>query len=64
MVHHWEQFHYFLGSKYFPEVGYDGIYVASLAAERELDLGHGVQSHMRDLQDQRGRSRRSRWSTT
>jgi len=49
MVHHWEQFHYFLGSKYFPEVGYDGIYVASLAAERELDLGHSVQRHMRDL---------------
>jgi hypothetical protein len=49
MVHHWEQFHYFLGSKYFAEVGYDGIYTASLAAERELDLGHPVQSYMRDL---------------
>ncbi len=49
MVHHWEQFHYFLGSKYFPEVGYDGIYVASLAAERDLDLGHNPQPYMRDL---------------
>jgi hypothetical protein len=49
MVHHWEQFHYFLGSKYFPEVGYDGIYAATLAAERELDLDHGIQSHVRDL---------------
>ena len=49
LVHHWEQFHYFLGSKYFPEVGYDGIYVASLAAEHELDLGHAVQPHTRDL---------------
>ncbi|MCU0304821.1 MAG: hypothetical protein MUC56_12265 [Thermoanaerobaculales bacterium] len=49
MVHHWEQFHYFLGSKYFPEVGYDGIYVASLAAERELGLGHAPQPIMRDL---------------
>ena len=49
MIHHWEQFHYFLGSKYFPEVGYDGIYVASLAAEREIDLGHGPQPYMRDL---------------
>lgn len=49
LIHHWEQFHYFLGSKYFPEVGYDGIYSASLAAERELELGHRVQSHMRDL---------------
>lgn len=51
MVHHWEQFHYFLGSKYFPEVGYDGIYVASLAAERELDLGHTPQPYMRDLRN-------------
>ena len=49
MIHHWEQFHYFLGSKYFPEVGYDGIYVASLAAERELDLGQDPQPYMRDL---------------
>jgi hypothetical protein len=49
MVHHWEQFHYFLGSKYFPEVGYDGLYAASLAAEREIDLGHGPQPYMRDL---------------
>lgn len=48
-IHHWEQFHYFLGSKYFPEVRYDGLYVASLAAERELDLGRRPQSHIRDL---------------
>ncbi len=49
LIHHWEQFHYFLGSKYFPEVGYDGIYAASLAAEREIELGHGPQPYMRDL---------------
>ena len=49
LVHHWEQFHYFLGSKYFPEVGYDGIYAASVAAERELDRGQRIQSHVRDL---------------
>ncbi len=48
-IHHWEQFHYFLGSKYFPEVRYDGLYVASLAAEREIGLEHPPQSHMRDL---------------
>ena len=48
-IHHWEQFHYFLGSKYFPEVRYDGLYVASLAAERELALGRSPQSHIRDL---------------
>jgi hypothetical protein len=48
-IHHWEQFHYFLGSKYFPELRYDGIYAASLEAERELDLPHALQSHVRDL---------------
>jgi len=48
-IHHWEQFHYFLGSKYFPELRYDGIYAASVAAERELRLRRKVQSHVRDL---------------
>jgi hypothetical protein len=48
-IHHWEQFHYFLGSKYFPELRYDGIYAASIAAEREMDLSHPPQSHVRDL---------------
>ncbi len=48
-IHQWEQFHYFLGSKYFPEVRYDGLYVASLAAEQELALGHRPQRHIRDL---------------
>lgn len=48
-IHHWEQFHYFLGSKYFPELGYDGLYTASLAAERQLGLGQTIQAHVRDL---------------
>jgi len=48
-IHHWEQFHYFIGSKYFPELGYDGLYDASLAAEAQLDLGRPVQGHVRDL---------------
>jgi hypothetical protein len=34
-AHDWEQFHYFLGSKYFAEVGYDGLYVASMGAEMQ-----------------------------
>jgi hypothetical protein len=50
-IHHWEQFHYFLGSKYFPELGYDGIYVASLEAERETTGRRPVQSHARDLRN-------------
>ncbi len=48
-VHQWEQFHYFLGSKYFPELRYDGLYSASLEAERELDMGRPLQDHARDL---------------
>jgi hypothetical protein len=47
-IHHWEQFHYVLGSKYFPELGYDGLYAASLEAEREIGTGHPIQSHVRD----------------
>ncbi len=48
-VHRWEQFHYFLGSKYFPELGYDGLYVASIAAQLESDPGMPLQPFVRDL---------------
>ena len=34
-THFGENFHYQLGCKYFPELGYDGLYVASLAAQAE-----------------------------
>ena len=50
VVHHWEHFHYFLGSKYAPEIRYDGLYDASLAAE--LELKNAVhQPFIRDLAD-------------
>jgi hypothetical protein len=49
VAHHWELFHYFLGSRYFPELGYDGIYVASLTAQREGLPGYPVQARVRDL---------------
>lgn len=48
-VHHWEQFHYHLGSKYFPELGYDGIYAASFAAQRESRPDLPLQPWARDL---------------
>ncbi len=48
-VHYWEQFHYFLGSKYFPELGYDGLYVASLAAQQESSPELPLQPFVRDL---------------
>ena len=48
-VHYWENFHYFLGSKYFPEVGYDGLYVASIAAQAESSPELPLQPNIRDL---------------
>lgn len=48
-VHHWETFHYILGSKYFPELGYDGLYAASLAAERESHPANRPIPEARDL---------------
>lgn len=48
-VHYWEQFHYYLGSKYFPELGYDGLYAASLTAQAETLPGMAVQPWVRDL---------------
>jgi hypothetical protein len=34
-VNRWDQFHLQLGSKYFPELGYDGLYAASLLAQEQ-----------------------------
>ena len=48
-VHHWETFHYVLGSKYFPELRYDGLYAASLAAEAEAFPGKPLPAFVRDL---------------
>ena len=48
-VHHWEQFHYHLGSKYFPELGYDGLYAASMVAQEETRPDLGLQPWVRDL---------------
>jgi hypothetical protein len=49
LVHHWEQFHYVLGSKYFPELGYDGLYVASVAAQMSSEPGRAAPAYLRDL---------------
>lgn len=34
--HRWDQFHYYMGAKYFREMGYDGLYKCSAIAEDEL----------------------------
>jgi len=49
-AHRWEQFHYFLGAKYFPELGYDGLYVASVGAQMQVSGGKApLQPFLRDL---------------
>lgn len=48
-THFGENFHYQLGSKYFPELGYDGLYDASIAAQEESDPGLPLPATVRDL---------------
>lgn len=51
LIHNWEQFHYFVGSKYFPELGYDGIYMASIQARQE-EQAIEPPARVRDLRTQ------------
>lgn len=49
-VHVWDTYHYVLGAKYFPELGYTGLYEATLAAERAAGLlPPGATLPVRDL---------------
>lgn len=48
-VNYHEHFHYYLGAKYFPELGYDGLYAASLAALRERRPNTVLPNKVRDL---------------
>lgn len=48
-VNRWDQFHLQLGSKYFPELGYDGLYAASLLAQQEVAPQLPVPAQVRDL---------------
>jgi hypothetical protein len=36
--HRHDQFHYYMGAKYFPEMGYDGLYKCSAVAQDELGV--------------------------
>jgi hypothetical protein len=47
-VHYWDAFHYFMGAKYLPELGYTRLYEATLVAGRELGAFDYV-THLRDL---------------
>jgi hypothetical protein len=52
-LHQRELFHYFLGSKYSPELRHDGLYVASMGAQFERHPELSAQPQMRDLRTQR-----------
>jgi hypothetical protein len=52
-LHKRELFHYFLGSKYFPELKHDGLYVASMGAQWQNHPELAVQPQMRDLRTNR-----------
>ncbi len=47
-VHYYDAFHYFMGAKYLPELGYTGLYEATLVAGRELGAFGGIK-YVRDL---------------
>jgi hypothetical protein len=47
-VHYHDVAHYYLGSKYFPELGYDGLYKAMLRAEKDV-FGAVAEPMARDL---------------
>src|SRR6187431_827943 len=49
--HRHEFYHYYLGSKYFKEVGYKQLYECTAVAE--VDLGRGAQIRKREIRDLR-----------
>lgn len=36
--HRWDQFHYYMGAKYFPELGYDGLYKCTAVAQDQMGV--------------------------
>ncbi|RMH16156.1 MAG: hypothetical protein D6696_18840 [Acidobacteria bacterium] len=52
-VHYYDVAHYYLGAKYFGELGYDGLYTAMLRAEAELYDNRLWTLEARDLTDDR-----------
>jgi hypothetical protein len=60
LVHTWDMRHYYPVAKYFPELRFDGLYVASLAAYIDNTPGFTAaqlsQVHLRDLRDAEMRS--------
>jgi hypothetical protein len=53
-IHYWDAYHYFMGAKYLPELGYFKLYEATYVAGRELGVFAEV-THIRDLPTHLGR---------
>ncbi len=53
-VHLWDTYHYYLGAKYFPELGHEGLYDCTLAADLEAGQGGDLdRRYIRDLSTNR-----------
>lgn len=54
LLHQWDMFHYYVGSKYFPELGYFELYRCVAKAEREAGREHEMdRALLRSLNDSR-----------
>ena len=51
MVHYWDSFHYYMGSKYFKEVRYDYLYACSNIGEIDDGQRNIMKRHVRDLRN-------------
>lgn len=41
-IHTWDSYHYYMGGKYFPELGYDGLYDCTAVADAQAGLTERV----------------------
>ena len=57
-IHYWDAFHYFVGAKYLPELGYARLYEATYVAGREIGAFAGIE-RLRDLPTYQARDVRS-----
>jgi hypothetical protein len=48
-LHLWDIFHYYIGAKYLPELGYTRLYECAVVAERDLDGRVAESRRIRDL---------------
>lgn len=54
-IHYYDAFHYFMGAKYLPELGYYGLYEATLVAGRDIGAFSSITA-IRDLRSYQARA--------